>query len=80
MKFSSRLAACAAAIALMPVTPALSQQSSVPAPGTELVDLYTWLHAHPELSFKESTSSSILAEELEELGFKVTTGLFHRTQ
>lgn len=75
MKFSSRLAACAAAIALMPVTPAISQQSSVPPPGTELVDLYTWLHANPELSFKESTSSSILAEELEELGFKVTTGL-----
>ena len=69
-----KLTACAAALALLPAIPATAQQSK-PAPGTELVDLYTWLHANPELSFKESTSSAILASELESLGFTVTTGL-----
>lgn len=74
MKLSRRLAACAAALALLPVIPATAQQSK-PGPGTELVELYTWLHANPELSFKESTSSAIMAAELESLGFTVTTGL-----
>ena len=74
MKLSCRLAACAAALALLPVIPATAQQSK-PGPGTDLVELYTWLHANPELSFKESTSSAILASELESLGFTVTTGL-----
>ena len=69
-----KLTACAAALALMPAVPAVAQQSQ-PGPGTGLVDLYTWLHANPELSFKESTSSAILASELESLGFTVTTGL-----
>ncbi|WP_018147399.1 amidohydrolase [Henriciella marina] len=69
-----KLTACAAAFALMPAIPALAQ-GAVPEPGTDLNELYTWLHANPELSFKESTSASILAAELEALGFSVTTGL-----
>ena len=56
-------------------TPAAFSQSSQPAPGTDLVDLYKWLHSHPELSFKEQTSSAIMAAELTELGFSVTTGI-----
>ena len=73
MKLSS-LAASVAAAALVTTMPALAQQST-PTPETELIDLYNWLHANPELSFKESTSAGILAEELRSLGFSVTTGL-----
>ena len=69
-----KLTACASALCMMLSTPAFAQQS-VPEPGTDLVELYTWLHANPELSFKESTSASIMAAELEALGFTVTTGL-----
>lgn len=69
-----KLTACAAAFALVPAIPALAQDAA-PAPGTDLNELYTWLHANPELSFKESTSASIMAAELEALGFTVTTGL-----
>ena len=43
--------------------------------GEPLLDLYTYLHAHPELSFQEDDSSARLAAELEALGFDVTTGL-----
>jgi len=40
-----------------------------------LMDLYTHLHANPELSLQESETSALLAGELERLGFDVTTGL-----
>ena len=43
--------------------------------GSDLLDLYKFLHANPELSFKEAKSSALLAAELEALGFNVTTGL-----
>lgn len=49
--------------------------ADMPTPGTNLGDLYTWFHMNPELSFKEIKSSAILANELESLGFDVTTGL-----
>jgi hypothetical protein len=40
-----------------------------------LIDLYSHLHSNPELSFQESATSAVLAEELEALNFEVTTGL-----
>lgn len=49
--------------------------TDLPAPGTGLIDLYTYFHRNPELSFKEVNSSTIMANELENLGFDVTTGL-----
>lgn len=49
--------------------------TDLPAPGTGLIDLYTYFHRNPELSFKEVNSSTIMANELESLGFDVTTGL-----
>lgn len=49
--------------------------ADMPTAGTNLIDLYTYLHTNPELSFKEVKSSAILANELESLGFTVTTGL-----
>ena len=70
----SRFIAPLAAAALVLTLPAAARQSR-PEPETRLLDLYTWLHSNPELSFKESTSSSILAAELESLGFSVTTGV-----
>jgi hippurate hydrolase len=49
--------------------------ADMPNSGTNLIDLYTYFHANPELSFKEIRSSTIMANELESLGFEVTTGL-----
>ncbi len=49
--------------------------ADMPTAGTNLLDLYTYFHANPELSFKEVRSSAILANELESLGFSVTTGV-----
>ena len=43
--------------------------------GGPLMDVYTWLHAHPELSFQEDDSSAMLAAELEALNFEVTKRL-----
>ena len=33
---------------------ATAEADSRPQPGAPLQDIYTWLHSHPELSFKES--------------------------
>lgn len=49
--------------------------ADMPTAGTNLSDLYLYLHQNPELSFKEVNTSAILANELESLGFEVTTGL-----
>lgn len=49
--------------------------ADMPTAGTNLNDLYLWFHQNPELSFKEVKSSTIMANELESLGFDVTTGL-----
>ena len=40
-----------------------------------LYDLYTYLHAHPELSFHEKETSRYLAKQMRELGFEVTENL-----
>ncbi|MEO1552931.1 MAG: amidohydrolase [Pseudomonadota bacterium] len=49
--------------------------TDLPPPGADLVELYTYFHMNPELSFKEINSSTIMANELADLGFDVTTGL-----
>ena len=41
----------------------------------DLVALYKQLHAAPELSFKESATSALLAAERKSLGFTVTEGI-----
>ena len=40
-----------------------------------LLDLYRHLHAHPELSFKETKTAERIAEELRAAGADVTTGV-----
>ena len=75
MPIRRKLAASCLALTLTVSAPAAFAQDAQPEPGTELIDLYTWLHSHPELSFKEQTSSAILASELESLGFSVSTGI-----
>ncbi len=45
------------------------------APPTDLLALYTDLHAHPELGFAETRSAAILAAEARAAGFTVTTGV-----
>jgi len=47
----------------------------VSAPEQSIVDLYLQLHKAPELSFREAKTSAILAQELQSLGFEVTTGV-----
>ena len=42
--------------------------------GNEILDLYKYLHANPELSWQEYKTSDLLAEKMEELGFSVTKG------
>lgn len=49
--------------------------ADLPTAGTNLIELYTYFHRNPELSFKEINSSAIMANELESLGFQVTTRL-----
>lgn len=46
-----------------------------PGPGTDLGDIYRFLHANPELSFQEVETSKLLAAELGALGFTVTAGV-----
>ncbi|KCZ83050.1 amidohydrolase [Hyphomonas adhaerens MHS-3] len=57
------------------VQPAAMSVREVGTPDQSILDLYLQLHQAPELSFKEAKTSSILASELESLGFEVTTGV-----
>jgi hippurate hydrolase len=41
----------------------------------ELETLYKWFHTNPELSKQETETARRLAQELEELGLKVHTGI-----
>ena len=49
--------------------------SNLPKADASLIDIYKQLHTNPELSFKEAKSSALMASELENLGFEVTTGM-----
>lgn len=53
----------------------LVAQAEAPETGSDLITIYKHLHSNPELSLKEANTSALLAAELEELGFAVTTGL-----
>ena len=55
----------------------ISNTAATPLPSADpaLVEFYKRLHAAPELSFAESKTSAILANELQTLGFEVTTGV-----
>ena len=69
------LGACAHAQSPETDVPQAEISADMPTAGTNLIDLYQYFHTHPELSFKEVKSSTIMANELTSLGFEVTTGL-----
>lgn len=50
-------------------------ERDVAAVDPSLAELYLKLHRAPELSFEEAKTSAILANELQSLGFEVTTGV-----
>ncbi len=49
--------------------------TSLPSLLPDLKKLYEDLHAHPELSFAEHRTSSLLADRLRKTGYEVTTGV-----
>ncbi len=62
------------------ITPAAApedsaQAAALPKADAGLIEIYKQLHANPELSFKEARSAALMASELENLGFDVTTGI-----
>lgn len=69
------LGACAYAQGAQDTAQSVEITADMPTSGTNLIDLYKYFHANPELSFKEVRSSTIMANELASLGFEVTTGL-----
>lgn len=69
------LGACAHAQSPLASSSQIEITADMPTSGTNLIDLYKYFHTHPELSFKEVKSSTIMANELTSLGFEVTTGL-----
>ena len=71
------LGACAHAQSPQASSSQIEITADMPTSGTNLIDLYKYFHTHPELSFKEVKSSTIMANELTSLGFEVTTGLGH---
>lgn len=70
---SKQAAAVTGDAAVMPAS-AMSVRE-VGAPEPSLVEMYLKLHQAPELSFKEARTSAMLAQELQSLGFEVTTGV-----
>lgn len=59
------------------LTPALAQRAGTLIDGyaSKLTETFKDLHQHPELGFKETRTSGILASELKRLGFQVKTGI-----
>lgn len=53
----------------------MSGAPAAPAELAELVATRRDLHAHPELSFQEHRTASLVAERLRSLGYEVTTGV-----
>ncbi|MEM7730788.1 MAG: amidohydrolase [Pseudomonadota bacterium] len=58
-----------------PATQTAAAELPVPETGADLITVYRYLHANPELSFKEAGSAALLAAELKALGFTVTEGV-----
>jgi amidohydrolase len=56
---------------LAPIIPDALIDEELPA----LVELYQYLHQHPELSLHEESTGQKMASELKKLGFEVTTGV-----
>ena len=69
------LMSVAASIALCGTAQANDLAAAVAADYDYVFDLYKHFHQNPELSFKESESAARMAQELEALGFDVTTGV-----
>ena len=67
--------AAASAAALVSAARADDLASAVAADYPTVFELYKTFHQNPELSFKESQTARIMANELKALGFTVTTGL-----
>ncbi|MDZ7628568.1 MAG: amidohydrolase [Parvularculaceae bacterium] len=67
--------AAAAFVALTAQAGAADLAADVAADYPTVYELYKRFHQNPELSFKESQSARIMANELKALGFAVTTGL-----
>jgi hippurate hydrolase len=53
--------------------PVAAIDAKIDAELADLTNLYTHLHAHPELSLQEVESAARMADELRKLGFAVTT-------
>lgn len=69
------LLAAAALVAITAPVRAADLAADVAADYPTVFELYKTFHQNPELSFKESQSARIMANELKALGFAVTTGL-----
>ena len=52
-----------------------SLRARVAADTPRLGDIFTDIHAHPELGFAETRTADVVARELVRLGFEVTTGI-----
>ncbi|TZG26559.1 amidohydrolase [Sphingomonas montanisoli] len=72
-----KIAPLIAFVAMIAATPALADPlgDAVKADMPGLLTIYKDLHAHPELSFKETRSAGILAAEAKKAGFTVTSGV-----
>ena len=75
------LFACTLPVVAQPVKPKLSTEliqkinATVDNDKERLQKIYKDLHQHPELGFMEERTSKIVAQELKELGYSVTTGI-----
>jgi hippurate hydrolase len=67
------LTATPAVAADPPGVPVAAIDAKIDAELADLTNLYTHLHAHPELSLQEVESAARMADELRKLGFAVTT-------
>ncbi|HBK91900.1 MAG TPA: amidohydrolase, partial [Parvularcula sp.] len=65
----------AAALGVAAQARAADLAADVAADYPTVFELYKTFHQNPELSFRESQSAKIMANELRALGFAVTTGL-----
>ncbi|WP_413113892.1 amidohydrolase [Thaumasiovibrio sp. DFM-14] len=77
MKYStkSNLIALAVAMGLSLPVAANTTHKLIDADTPRLQEIYKDIHANPELGFMEHRTAGIVANELKELGFEVTTGI-----